>query len=279
MSWLPKQLTKSKQNSPMWLGFAEALEEIYSSHIQPLVDRVASMNSVFSMSNEDLQRKLDELGTFFYMTKNIDNEDLPLALMQKLDEVHFKRTDLPLKNTISREFGGLPVEWAALYAPKLITPIGSKDYTTKRVNGQQVNALRTEYEIKASQENINDYFMTSRGVIQVSLTGMALLKLSQDEFSKLIERIIKPIIPTEIVYAGEQILIHYDIIEPIERFIFGYDAVNQAFNAMIEASELMSEKNKVIDNPLWNNAIEGEPENHIIRLDLLCLDAWPLDLR
>lgn len=278
-NWLPKQLGRKKEKSPLWHGLAVAMSEIYISHLQPLVTRLASLNSYFAMDQDDLNTRISELGKFFYFTNNVNDEDLPLAVMQKMDEIHFKRTDLPIKNTISREFNGLSVEWAACYAPKIITPPDSKDYTKKLYNGSLVNALRTEYEIVAGGEDINNYFMTSRGVIQISITGLAKSGISQEELSNLIARLIKPIIPLEIVFDGEQFLIHYDILEPIEMFVFGKDKLTQTFkDSILDSKDFAFLTSKLLSQITLKNSINGKPENYIMPFDLIPLDRWLLDL-
>lgn len=40
-----------------------------------------------------------------------------MLLAQRLDEVHFKGTILPIEQTFWREFGCIPVSWEPLYAP------------------------------------------------------------------------------------------------------------------------------------------------------------------
>ncbi|MGL6122884.1 MAG: hypothetical protein ACRC1W_07650, partial [Shewanella sp.] len=194
-SWLSGQLTPEKQKSDMWLGFAHALQGIFDGHILPTVERLAGLNSYFTMHADDLAVRIKELGTFFYFGGSVDAADMPLAVMQKLDEIHFKRTDLPIKNAISREMRGMAVEWEALYAPKVITPIGSKDYTVKwdTHSGSLINALLTAREMKALGESMDDYFITSRGVISVNTSSLFRGGYNSDAFSKLIRRIITPI--------------------------------------------------------------------------------------
>jgi hypothetical protein len=276
--WLKGQLTEAKRNSPMWAGFADALQQVFDEQVKPITERVASLNSYFTMHKDDLQKRLDELGSFFYFGGNLDPEDLPLAVMQKLDEVHFKRTDLPMQNAISREFQGLKVEWAALYAPRVITPEGSQDYTKKLSQGLLVNALRTRAEITDALESVSDYFLTSRGVLLVSLTQLAAGGRTTEEFSALVARIIYPLIPTDIVFDGERIVIHYDIIEPIERLFFFEQSLTQLFQAIHEpversrSSGITSQANIRLNNRL------PEVTGYMNRIDAISLDFWPLDI-
>lgn len=276
-SWLKNQLSDKKKASPMWAGLADAVQQIFDEQIKPLTDRIASLNSYFTMHPDDLQRRIDELGSFFYFGGNVDQDDMPLALMQKLDEVHFKRTSLPIQNAISREFQGLKVEWAPLYAPKVITPIGSKDYTKKEVNGKLVNALRTKTEIEDTRGSMDDYFLTSRGVLQLYSMQLAASGNTGEDFSALVSRIIRPLIPTDIVFDGEHLLIHYDIMAPIERLFFDEQSVIDIFDAIHVPLENVSDTaiTKNATRTLNNRypAVEG----HINRLDAISLDFWPLD--
>lgn len=275
--WLKNQLTPSKQSSPMWAGFADAVQEIFDDHVRPIVTRVASLNSYFTMHEDDLQRRLDELGSFFYFGGNVDRADMPLAVMQKLDEVHFKRTDLPIQNAISREFQGLKVQWQPLYAPKVITPEGSHDYTKKAFGNEVVNALRTITEINDARESLDDYFLTSRGVLEVSSMQLAASGYTSDEFTAMVARIISPLIPTDIVFDGERLLVHYDIIEPVEKLFYFEHSLEQIFKAIYTPPETISSLGVAEDKHVLNNAFPPVT-GHINRIDAINLDFWPLDI-
>lgn len=276
-NWLKRQLTPSKQNSPMWAGFADAVQEIFDGQVRPLTMRIASLNSYFTMHKDDLQRRLDELGSFFYFGGNVDEADMPLAVMQKLDEVHFKRTDLPIQNAISREFQGLKVQWQPLYAPKVITPNGSADYTKKAFGEELVNALRTVTEINDSRESIDDYFLTSRGVLEVSSMQLASSGFTSEQFTAMVARIISPLIPTDIVFDGERLLIHYDIIEPLEKLFYFEQSLEELFDAIYTPPETVSSKGGPEDKQFLNNAFPPV-QGHINRIDAINLDFWPLDI-
>ncbi|TWU63808.1 hypothetical protein AYI74_17075 [Shewanella algae] len=45
------------------------------------------------------------------------------------------------------------------------------------------------------------------------------------QFSAMMARVVKPLIPLDIVYGGERIIIHYDILEPKE-WLYFYRANN-----------------------------------------------------
>lgn len=74
-----------------------------------------------------------------------------MLLAQRLDEVHFKGTILPIEQTFWREFGCIPVSWEPLYAPVNIEkhPYGSY--------------FATEIEIPTAQAQFGEFFLTSRG--------------------------------------------------------------------------------------------------------------------
>ncbi|MGL4899801.1 MAG: hypothetical protein ACRC4U_07005, partial [Shewanella sp.] len=260
-SWLSGQLTPEKQKSEMWRGFAHALQAIFDEHILPTVDRLAGLNSYFTMHTDDLAIRIKELGSFFYFGGSVEADDMPLAVMQKLDEIHFKRTDLPLKNAISREMGGMKVEWEPLYAPKVLTPAGNKDYSVKwdSTSGTLINALLTAREMQQLGESMEDYFITSRGVISVSSSSLSRSGHTSDEFTQLIQRIITPIIPLDIVYDGERIVIHYDIIEPLERLFANGSMLTEDFKALIE-STLMITGGYTEQKNTANNALAIPPD-------------------
>ncbi|STO98927.1 putative tail tube protein [Escherichia coli] len=63
-----------------------------------------------------MDARIAEYGRFFVITEK-DKARRPMLLAQRLDEVHFKGTILPIEQTFWREFGCIPVSWEPLYAP------------------------------------------------------------------------------------------------------------------------------------------------------------------
>lgn len=207
-NWFRNRLTKSKQDSPMWVELADAIQEIFTDHVEPIMTRLRGMGSAFTMSPEDLDKRIEELGAFFWLSDRVKREDWPLALLQRQDEIHLKKTDYPLVSTIAREFSGIEVQWAPLYAPidQKKWPYGSRFTTQEMMEFEDIPP--------------DDWFMTSRGVIRVPLPSLSKTALTGEtideqcaEFEAILARFVTPIIPLHIVFDGAQYFLEYNLTE------------------------------------------------------------------
>lgn len=68
-NWLSNQLTSAKQSSWMWSGLAEILQSGVTAYVDPMLDRLHNRKSIFTMNSEDLDTQVEELGSFFYHTR------------------------------------------------------------------------------------------------------------------------------------------------------------------------------------------------------------------
>lgn len=262
--WFRDRLTKAKLNAPMWVELADAIQEIFSDHVEPLVERLRGMGSAFTMAPEDLDRRIEELGSFFWLSERVAREDWPLALLQRQDEIHLKKTDYPLVSTIAREFSGMQVEWSPLYAPidQKKWPYGSRFTTIEMM----------EFEDIPSEQ----WFMTSRGVIRVPLPRLSeasILGSTIDEqcreFEAIVARFVTPIIPLHIVFDGAQYFLEYNMTEGEEWLELLLCEISQEFPPVNEGAEAASLSSEEIateyppmagtDNQVRRNRMDGIP--------------------
>lgn len=269
--WFRDRLTKAKLNAPMWTELADAIQEIFSDHVEPIIERLRGMGSAFAMAPEDLDRRVEELGPFFWMSERVEREDWPLALLQRQDEIHLKKTDYPLVSTIAREFSGMQVDWAPLYAPidQKKWPYGTR-FTTMEM---------MEFEdIPESQ-----WFMTSRGVIRVPLPRLSEASISGStiddqcaEFEAILARFVTPVIPLHIVFDGAQYYLEYNLVEGNEWLEMLLCEISQSFPPVSEGGESAdySEAEITTTYPVMNGRDTQVRTN---RLDGIPVDAYQMD--
>lgn len=210
-SWLKGQLTTAKQSQDSWVDLAAALATSIYDHVESYIERLQSRNSLYDMEDEDILTDTEELRKVFPLY-NVESEDLPHVIMQRQDEIHFKKTVYPLTATITREFSGMEVTWEPLYAPK--------DQETYPYGTLFITA--NEFEDYAAQGlDESAFFKTSRGVIRVPINQVAGGENGVTEediaaFEEKIRRVIYPLIPLKIVCDGQSYYISMDISEFVE---------------------------------------------------------------
>lgn len=271
-NWLRNRLTKAKQQAPMWAELADAVQEVFEQHIEPLVERLRGMGGAFTMAEEDLDARINELGPFFFLSERVEPEDWPLALIQRQDEIHYKNTEWPMLSTIGREFTGMSVTWSPQWAPKDINtyPYGTR-FTTKE-------AMPFE-DIPES-----GWFMTSRGVIRVSLPELArsfpggeTQNEQTAEFEAILARFIAPLIPLRIVFDGAQYYIGYTLKEADEWIELLATDIHSSWAPAEEGGEGVNLQSAEIGTsfPPLNNDSDS-PVGQLF-LDVESMDAWTLD--
>jgi hypothetical protein len=185
------KLIKALQRSTAWIEIANALETLSDQVLEPTLDRLKKMTSVFTMHEDDLQVRFNELGAIISIGIT-QTEDIPLLLQQRTDEVHYKGYEYTLTKTFEREFLSVSPSWQQMLAPKdLITyPYGEKFILKSDLDREGVNA--------------SDYFSTYRGVIYSDLNKVyGSFEGGIEEFESTLKRVILPLIPTHIAYYGQ----------------------------------------------------------------------------
>ncbi|QUM78803.1 hypothetical protein HWV00_20785 (plasmid) [Moritella sp. 24] len=275
------KLTNTFRNINAWSELADSLQRVNDAAIEPTLDRLKGMTNVFTMHPDDLQIKFNELGAFFSIGLT-DQEDVPLLLQQRTDEVHYKGYEYPLNKTFEREFLNVSMTWQPLYAPKdLVTyPYGSKYLLMRDIINHDLNR--------------NDYFQTRRGVIFARLDQVNGSFEDLNEFEQLIQRVVHPLIPTDIVFDGQQYFIesilyldkplklsveHSEIISNIPLSMsFPKQVVDTAVSAMTEARPAIVYVD--VNKPTISNQIKfyDAPVIHDrLAFDAECLDMVPID--
>lgn len=210
-NWLTKQLTSAKQDSGMWSGLAEILQGVVSTYVDPYLTRLSNRKSIFTMAEEDLDTRVSELGSFFTI-RSSDASSVPMLLLQRMDEIHFKGSLRPVTQTFYREFNGVPITWQPLYAP-----VNTDSYPYGTI-------LVTEQTLDSVGDNYGDMFMTSRGAVSIDMaTLMALIEadttgtmtqesITADALEKFTQ-VVKPLLPLHIVWDGMILYFSVDLSE------------------------------------------------------------------
>lgn len=265
-SWLRNQLTKAKQAAPMWADFIDAVQEIIERHAEQYLDRAKRRVSLFDADKQDLEVMLRELGDFFALG-DVSDENLPLVIMQRQDQIHSKKTIYPLVNTLIREFRGVSVTWEPLFAPvdQETWPYGTK--------------LLIERELADTEIPVNDWFMTSRGVIRVPLNqvrrsygGGSDSQAAIDEFESIIKRVIYPLVPLRIVCDGQQYFLSFDLVEFME-----YATQSSMVETQLDTSETSDISNLKGSTVLTQEEIPVSLRDDLPPLPRYRVDGLPCD--
>ncbi|MGL5303074.1 MAG: hypothetical protein ACRC9M_05675, partial [Aeromonas sp.] len=186
--------------------------------------------------------------------------------------IHLKKTDFPLVSTISREFSGMQVAWAPLYAPKdqVTWPYGTRFTTLEMMEFEEIPP--------------EGWFMTARGVIRVALPKLAQAFVTGStvddqcsEFESIIARFVKPLIPLHIVFDGAQYYLEYTMTEEAEWAAYNTSDIGTLYPEAIEG----------LDAP-WHNtdiattyppASNDNDTTGLLRFDQQGVDCWTLDKR
>lgn len=272
-NWLVDRLTKARAGEPIWKDFAQALQDLINNHAEEYITRLRRKVSLFDADKRDLDQILRELGDFFALG-NVEDENLPIVIMQRQDQIHQKKTIYPLVNTLVREFNGIKVTWEALYAP---VDQERYPYGTKFV---------IEREIAEEAIPRDEWFMTSRGVIRVPMLevrrafdGGSDADAAVSEFEELLKSVIYPLIPLRIVCDGQQYFLSFDLIELVERLSNKSSGIETTTPAAIEITEDNNVKTSWILTrpPAFNNTREPHLYPSSNRLDAFACDALSID--
>ena len=273
-NWFKQRLTGAKQGAPMWGELADTVQALFDQQVSPVLSRLRGMTSTFTMAEEDLERKIDDLGPFFSISNRVAKEDWPLALMQRQDEIHLKKTDYPIVSTINREFTGMQVEWQPLWAPIDQTewPYGSRFTTLEWMPYEDIPP--------------EGWFLTARGVIrlpldhlQIVLPELATIEEQTTEFESILKQLMEPLIPLHIVYEGTRYYITYTLQEADEWAVLAALEAAQTSPPAREALELVRGNlvSPIADTlPLASNPGEYR-YSYQARLDAFRFDAWTID--
>lgn len=269
-NWFKNRLIPEKQQTPFWPSFAEAIQELYESEVETLLNRIASRRSLFSMSKEDLDIRTAEYGRFFVMGE-VEDSQKAMLLTQRLDEIHFKGTTRPIEQTFWREFGNLPVTWQPLYAP---VNTAKYPYGSYLINEDAIPVAKTTY---------GEFFLTSRGNIQVDLNALYASyglgdrdKIIQDLLDKF-DLIIAPLLPLHTVFDGVSLRLAFRLSAEADRLRFAQQVVKIAGMKWTAKPDGISPPGPAAKTGAALYRAEKEMTEQHLSFDAVPLDAWIVD--
>lgn len=261
----------------MQSGLAGIVEDLFIAVVEPLLTRITDRKSFFTMSDTDLDTRIDEMGQFFTIRAS-DASSKPMLLQQRLDEIHFKGTSRPITQTFYREFNGVPVTWQPLYAPVNTTKYA---YGTRLIAENNLDAVGTVY---------GDLFLTSRGVISIPYTELVAIiasgknpnittvsQVTEEALTKF-SQVAEPLLPLHIVFDGLQMLVDWTFQEPDDELELAAIDTEQELETLQEITEAMTLAAVDIDtgpDELEDTEVE---EWTLAKYDNVRLDEWIMDV-
>ena len=260
--WLVSRLAGDKKESQRWIELSEALESFWDNNLHARVQGVADSRSIFTAEESDLQKLLKELGDFYDVNLQIENENKPLAIAWRRNEIHLKNTRLTIESIIKRNFSGLEVRWEALYARK------DKDYS--------LDNLFSEQEVKDLGWNIDDLFMTSRGRLWIHKSQFISLGLTKQDFRLAAQKEIAKIKPTHIVYDGEFLALEVSLNYQSQNLSYVANTHEKTREVMLTESE--ADSHKVAQNEQVLTHVDDCNRSTRWSFDEIPADFAPLDM-
>ncbi len=253
--WLKNQLTSSRANSTAWVELTQAIADLVEKYPETFLTRLKGRQSLFEHSKEDLAVVEAELGQFFVFG-NTSDEDKPSMLIQRKDEIHFKRTIKPLVNTLSREFEGMEVAWQPLYNHK---------------EAAYCQTLRIKDGIYGDE---SDWWLTSRGVISINLATLS-RSAQLEAIEERIEQVALPLLPMRMVMHGYLYFIILTVTEKPESVYLDDVSLQHIFeNAVMDLADEIKSNGSTVGSATIT------PYSSIrYRLDAHPFDAYKIDSR
>lgn len=188
--WLQTMLTPAKRAVSMWRDLADAIEFALVERVGKVEQTLIENQSLLTMSKEELDKKQAELGMFFSVI-DVPKDEQGLALVHRLDQIHLKATEFPVKDMVRRSFNDLDMDWQPLYAP--IDQV-SEPYGTRFIDSELWSSL------SSSEQDL--YFLTSRGRMVLNLNQFMPPREELDRIYNSIRDTIVPLLPLDIVFDG-----------------------------------------------------------------------------
>jgi hypothetical protein len=177
--WLKNRLSPVKIDTNRWTELAEAIQELWSENFDDDLARYISLRSIYEANEDDQKWIQAELGKYY--EDEIPTLNIPLAVQRRELELSQKGTENPFQYTLARL--GLNAEWVPIYAPKtggiygdgFVRATESVVYEVVKLDGShqidgtwQVGRIKRR-DLPGEVQTLDGYFLTSRGVIVVSL--------------------------------------------------------------------------------------------------------------
>lgn len=188
MDWLRQRLTPKKGEESRWTELAFALSAIWEEFYDPLLSRLERLRSCYLADDEDLIKKIREIGDYFsYETP--EKKDRPVALAWRRLELDYKELEHILTSVFRRNYRNLPVLWFPIFAP-LDKPYG--------VDMKVAEGPWPERQLFPP----DGYFLTSRGRLGTDYGYLLTLDISKQKYLDNAIPLLRRTKPLHILYEG-----------------------------------------------------------------------------
>lgn len=195
LDWLQQRLTPVKAVDGRWIQLAAALEVLGREKFDPSYNKLEALRSVYEMTSDDLQRRLREFGDYFAVDMP-RFDDRKVGVSWRRLELEYKDLELILTSVFRRHYSDLEVNWLPLYAPKAM-PYGSYFLAADSI---AKDFLPSE-----------DYYMTSRGLLETDLGHLYELGLTKSTFLETAVPLVRRVKPLHIVFDGALFFIKFPV--------------------------------------------------------------------
>jgi len=193
---LPPAITDSERMGEIF----EAIDEYWEQNIAPTQQRLINLRSVFTASEEDLSKMLEELTAYFDDAS--DELTKPLSIFWKRNEIRNKNSEWAIEALLQRiKIDTKDIGFQRMYAPK--------DTVTYPYGG----TFLTADQITDMGADLNDYFLTSHMTFNINLDDIYGNDWEEDALRFVIERYFEENVrPGHIVFDGVNFYIYHQII-------------------------------------------------------------------
>jgi hypothetical protein len=178
-NWLKKRLTPVKGETTRWAELAEALEEYFTTYLDPYFNGLVKARSIYTAESDDQLKIIAELGGYF--EDDMPSENRPVLVAQRKMDLMQKETDVPLKSVLARL--GIGVTWEPLY----MLPHASYG-----------NVFYTEYQLSTLGVSADQCLLTSRGCLAIDISQAPV----SDDAANVAIRRCQDILPLHIVFQS-----------------------------------------------------------------------------
>ncbi len=194
--WLKKRLTPRKRLEDRWTSLAECIQALWEEYFDPSLQRLENLRSYFRAHDDDLAKKLREMGDYFAADMP-RTKDKPIAVAWRKLELEYKDLELILSSVFRRHYADLPVTWFPLFAP------------VDEAYGSQFLASEGPWP---ERKNIppEGWFLTSRGRLGTDFGHLLSIGLNKEEYMKKALPLLLRTKPLHIVLGGFLWYIRFD---------------------------------------------------------------------
>lgn len=195
--WLKKRLTPKKQQEDRWVSLAESVQAQWEEEFDVSLARLENLRSYFRAHDDDLARKLREMGDYFAADMP-RSEDKPIAVAWRRLELEYKDLELILSSVFRRHYADLPVIWFPLFAP------------IDETYGSRFQATEGPWPERKS-DTPDGWFLTSRGMLGTDYGHLLSIGLLKQEYINKAMPLLLRTKPLHIVLDGLLWYIRFDI--------------------------------------------------------------------